>query len=87
MRCLEKRPADRWQSADEMIPQLEAAMTPSGGMTPAGTQPIAAVRVVERRRVIPFGLGVAGVVGLIAAIAILGRGGDESAGAADRELV
>jgi len=85
MRCLEKRPADRWQSAEEMIPQLEAAMTPSGGMTPAGTQPIAATRVVERRRVIPIGLGVAGVAGLIAASAILARGRDGSAGAADGE--
>jgi len=39
MRCLEKKPADRWQSAEEMIPQLESALTPSGGMTPTATQP------------------------------------------------
>src|SRR5688572_17015256 len=38
MRCLEKRAADRWQSAAEIIPQLEAALTPGGG-----TQPTAAV--------------------------------------------
>jgi serine/threonine-protein kinase len=31
MRCLEKKPADRWQSAEELLPQLEALMTPSGG--------------------------------------------------------
>ena len=30
MRCLEKRPADRWQSAAELAAQLEAAATPSG---------------------------------------------------------
>jgi eukaryotic-like serine/threonine-protein kinase len=35
MRCLEKRPADRWQRADEMLPVLEAVLTPSGGMAPA----------------------------------------------------
>jgi len=35
MRALEKRPADRWQHADELITQLETLLTPSGGMTPA----------------------------------------------------
>src|SRR4051794_3395145 len=42
MRCLEKRPADRWQTAEELVPQLEALMTPSGGITPTATQPVAA---------------------------------------------
>ena len=36
MRCLEKRPADRWQTADELLHQLEAMATPSGGMAPTG---------------------------------------------------
>src|SRR6185295_18943761 len=41
MRCLEKRPADRWQSAGELLGQLEAATTPStGGITPTGTTPV-----------------------------------------------
>jgi tetratricopeptide (TPR) repeat protein len=39
MRCLEKRAADRWQSAADLVPQLEAMATPSGGMTPAGATP------------------------------------------------
>jgi serine/threonine-protein kinase len=43
MRCLEKRPADRWQSADELLAQLEPLLTPSGGTTPAATRPVAAV--------------------------------------------
>jgi Tol biopolymer transport system component/tRNA A-37 threonylcarbamoyl transferase component Bud32 len=34
MRCLEKRPADRWQNAEEMLPVLEALNTPSGGVSP-----------------------------------------------------
>lgn len=34
MRCLEKRPADRWQTAEELIPHLEALLTPSGGSSP-----------------------------------------------------
>ena len=36
MRCLEKRPADRWQTADELLHQFEAMATPSGGMAPTG---------------------------------------------------
>ncbi len=39
MRCLEKRPADRWQSASEMNQQLEALAISTGGMTPTGTAP------------------------------------------------
>jgi tetratricopeptide (TPR) repeat protein len=42
MRCLEKRAADRWQSAAEMVPQLEAMTTPS-----SGTMPIAAPAVIS----------------------------------------
>ncbi len=41
MRCLEKKPADRWQSAEELLAQLEALATPSGGTTPTGTTPAA----------------------------------------------
>ena len=37
MRCLEKKPADRVQTADELLTQLDAMTTPSGGMAPSGT--------------------------------------------------
>jgi serine/threonine-protein kinase len=43
MRCLEKRPADRPQSAGEIVHALDDITTPSGGTTPTGTQPLAAV--------------------------------------------
>jgi len=36
MRCLAKRPADRWQTAQEVVHQLEAMGTPSGATTPTG---------------------------------------------------
>ncbi|MFI5235147.1 MAG: protein kinase [Gemmatimonadales bacterium] len=39
MRCLEKRPADRWQSAEEITRQLDAMVTPSGGMPPTSAVP------------------------------------------------
>jgi tetratricopeptide (TPR) repeat protein/TolB-like protein len=42
MRCLEKRPADRWQSAAEVLPQLDAMSTPSGG-----TAPVTAATVIS----------------------------------------
>jgi tetratricopeptide (TPR) repeat protein len=44
MRCLEKHPADRWQSSAELAGVIEAAATPSGGLTPVPTAPHASVR-------------------------------------------
>jgi eukaryotic-like serine/threonine-protein kinase len=40
MKCLAKRPADRWQTADELLAQLEPLATPSGGTTPTTTRPM-----------------------------------------------
>jgi serine/threonine-protein kinase len=48
MRCLEKRPADRWQTAEELLAQLEPLATPSGGMTPTATRPAEAVAPAPR---------------------------------------
>jgi TolB-like protein len=50
MRCLEKKPADRWQTADELLPVLESLATPSGGMTPTATAAVRAARRTPRRR-------------------------------------
>jgi hypothetical protein len=38
MRCLEKRAADRFQTADELLAVLEPLATPSGGMAPTSAQ-------------------------------------------------
>jgi tetratricopeptide (TPR) repeat protein/tRNA A-37 threonylcarbamoyl transferase component Bud32/TolB-like protein len=43
MRCLEKRPADRWQSADELLRALEAVATPGGGTSATAAVPTVAV--------------------------------------------
>jgi TolB-like protein/tRNA A-37 threonylcarbamoyl transferase component Bud32 len=79
MRCLEKKSADRPQSADELIPQLEAVLTPSGGMTPTDTKPHqAAARPATRRRwLIGAAAGVLLTGGAIAGVARMryGAGG------------
>jgi serine/threonine protein kinase/Tol biopolymer transport system component len=65
MRCLAKKPADRPQTAEELLPVLESFATPSGGITPMDTQPIIALGNVPR-----WGKWVAGVAG-VAAIALV----------------
>ena len=58
MKCLAKRPADRWQTADDLLAQLEQQLTPSVGMTPTQTRPTAAVGGPRSG----FRLGIIGVV-------------------------
>jgi serine/threonine-protein kinase len=43
MKALEKQPSDRWQSAEEMLAQLEPFVSSSAGITPAETRPYAGV--------------------------------------------
>jgi len=69
MRCLAKHPADRPQSAEEVVGQLEAMATPTGGITPqqaeisSGTA--AAIRRADPVRVATlFGFAALGVLTL-----------------------
>ena len=73
MRCLEKRPADRWQTAAELLAGLETASTPSGGMPPTGaTVAISSGTEEALRRSHParvallFAAAAAGLLGLVA---------------------
>jgi tRNA A-37 threonylcarbamoyl transferase component Bud32/TolB-like protein/tetratricopeptide (TPR) repeat protein len=69
MKCLEKKPADRWQSAEEMLPHLEAATTPSGGLTPTDIKPVTGPSTPARRRSVAWMMGAGAVV--VAAILTL----------------
>jgi eukaryotic-like serine/threonine-protein kinase len=68
MRCLEKRPSDRWQSAEELITQLEAVLTPSGGITPTATMPVAAA-VAPRSRRLPLAVALGVLLVLLGFVA------------------
>ena len=89
MKCLEKKPADRWQSAEELLPQLEALATPSGGITPTGMQPVDAVpRPTKAKRSLVGGaVAAVGLVGVGFAAMMVLRGGEVVELAGDRVLM
>ncbi len=70
MKCLEKAPADRWQTTDELVPLLEALGTPSGGVTPTHTRPVSTVKAA------PPPAAATGMrrplIGIIAAVVLIG---------------
>ncbi|HKS07641.1 MAG TPA: serine/threonine-protein kinase [Gemmatimonadaceae bacterium] len=83
MRCLAKNPADRWQTAEEVITRLEAvAATPSGGVTPTDTRPWQATKARKTKTSSrPAWLVPVAATALVAAVvvggwfAMSGRGG------------
>jgi TolB-like protein len=80
-RCLAKDRTARWQSAEEMLPVLENALTPSGGMTPTSTRP---VRVVAPPAAAPAPAGSrrwAIGAGAVAVLALAGLGAWQVLGA------
>lgn len=84
MRCLEKDPANRWQTADDLLARLEMiAATPSGGITPTDTRPLKGLsKGTGKRRWIMSGAAVAAIVGTSAGLFILTDA--EGAGKIDR---
>jgi eukaryotic-like serine/threonine-protein kinase len=79
MRCLEKKAADRWQTADEILPHLEALATPSGGM-----QPTAAMAALKRKPTMAWGAVGAGV--LVVGLVGWAIGGSRSGGSAPESI-
>jgi serine/threonine-protein kinase len=78
MKCLEKRPADRWQSADDLLAVLEPLATPSGGMSPTAAR----LPTVVRSTRLPWIAGVA----LAAAVVIFAVGRMLGGGSAREEI-
>jgi len=57
LRCLEKKPADRWQQADDLIPHLDALLTATGDPAPSSTRPVRGADIPRERAtiaVLPF---------------------------------
>ncbi len=59
MRCLEKRAANRFQTADELLARLEGLVTPSGGTAPTSARLPAVASPKRRGRWIPASLAMA----------------------------
>ncbi len=76
MRCLEKRPADRWQRADELLRALEAVATPGTGTASTVATPAArpaAAPPAQGRKGFRAALGAAAMIAGLGAGALLLR--------------
>jgi tRNA A-37 threonylcarbamoyl transferase component Bud32 len=71
MKCLAKRPADRWQTAEQLLAQLEPLATPSGGMTPTQTRPVEAVPAGRSNKAV-WVAGLAAVLAVSAGAVVVG---------------
>jgi Tol biopolymer transport system component len=73
MKCLAKKPADRWQTAEELLTHLEPLATPSGGTTPTQTAPTGAVARAPRWVRWAAGVAALAAVALVAGLLLRPR--------------
>ena len=72
LNCLEKKAADRWQSVEELLSQLESLATPSGGIASTGIQPVEALEYeVAARRAHPVRVAALYALASIGVLAIV----------------
>ncbi|MEO5816103.1 MAG: protein kinase [Gemmatimonadaceae bacterium] len=71
MKCLEKRPDDRWQTADELLAQLESVATTSGETAPLSARSPVAPNAF-RRPVVVGGLALATLVASVLIVKAVG---------------
>jgi tetratricopeptide (TPR) repeat protein len=76
MRCLEKRAADRPQTAAEVVQLLDSINTPSGGSTPAATTPWRQMRLPRVATLVAAGLLFAALGVVVGREIILSRNAD-----------
>ncbi len=81
MRCLEKSAAERWQTVDELLAQLQAVATPSGGVTPTGATP-----AVSRRNIAVAAASMAIVAAAVALFVMRGSGAGTTPAARHTQL-
>jgi serine/threonine protein kinase/Tol biopolymer transport system component len=86
MRCLEKRPSDRWQSAADLHAALEPYATTSGATAPSLAVPRKAFSWTPQRIAIAAGIVGLVVTGLIASTIAFRRGGESYAAGNTRQL-
>jgi serine/threonine-protein kinase len=72
MKCLEKAPADRWQTTEELVPILESLVTPSGGITPSQTRPVKVVSGAQLRTSRAKALMIGGAIAALLLVVALG---------------
>ncbi|HYN79954.1 MAG TPA: protein kinase [Gemmatimonadaceae bacterium] len=86
MRCLEKHPSDRWQSAEELHAALEPYTTTSGATAPS--QPVAGMSFRWTPQRIAVAAGIVGLVAtaLIASTIAFRRGGESYIASNTRQL-
>jgi TolB-like protein len=71
MRCLEKKPADRWQSAEDLLARIESIVTPE-----TGTQPALVSVAPSRKKKLVVVVAAVAAAGLLAAL-VVGRDSGE----------